>query len=113
MIENTAASITSAARRREIAMTVERTIDDVAPYAEKSEIMGASTWMLHDRVVSLVPLGGRSQLHFWQGEVRSDRFPGMLKGQGDGAPRYVPLTSMLDVDGDVKELIREAFDFHV
>ncbi|GGY39216.1 hypothetical protein GCM10007148_04410 [Parvularcula lutaonensis] len=92
-----------------IARTVKREIDAVAPFAECGLAMGVPTWSVHHRVVSLIPFPAKCNLHFWQGERLEALVPGRLRGTNAGSIRFLELHSMLDVDGDVRALIREAF----
>lgn len=94
---------------REIADTVRREVLAAAPYAEFGLALGVPTWSFHERVVSLIPFTQKCNLHFWDGDALADVVPGKLKGTNAGPIRYLELHSMLDVDVDVKLLLREAF----
>lgn len=94
---------------REIADTVRREVLAAAPYAEFGLALGVPTWSFHERVLSLIPFTQKCNLHFWDGEVLADVVPGKLQGTRAGAIRYLELHTMLDVDADVRLLIREAF----
>ncbi|MCQ8185581.1 DUF1801 domain-containing protein [Parvularcula maris] len=94
---------------RLIADTVRREILAAAPYAEFGIALGVPTWYHDARVLSLLPFTSRCTLHFWQGEHLEQRFAGRLKGSASGPIRYLDLHSMLDVDSEVRLLIREAF----
>ncbi|MEM1380926.1 MAG: hypothetical protein AAGH41_09915 [Pseudomonadota bacterium] len=100
-------------RTGEIARTVEREIQAIAPYAELGLAMGVPTWHLHDRVVSLIPLATRCQLHFWQGDQLALQFPGILQATKAGPMRFIQLSSMLDVNAQVKEVIAAAFSLQI
>lgn len=96
-------------RQRDIASTVRREINAIAPYAELSVVLGVPTWSVHYRVVSILPIAGRCNLHFWQGARLEHVLPDRLEGTGAGGIRYVALRSLLDVDRGVRHLLREAF----
>ena len=96
-------------RPREIAETIRREVLAAAPYAEMGISLGVPTWSFHDRVVSLIPFPRKCNLHFWDGDALADVVPGKLQGTGSGTIRFLELHSMLDVDSDVKLLLREAF----
>lgn len=92
-----------------IARTVQREIEAVAPYAECGLAMGVPTWMVHHRVVSLIPFPHKCNLHFWQGDRLEELVPGRLTGTNAGSIRFLELHSMLDIDQGVRALLREAF----
>lgn len=98
-------------RARDIAVTLEREIRGIAPYAELARSLGAPTWFLHERVVTLVPLRTRCQLHFWDGAALEPLAPHALHRPSRGQARFIPLRSMLDIDDTVLTLIGEAFRF--
>ncbi|NRA31524.1 MAG: hypothetical protein HRU11_14835 [Parvularculaceae bacterium] len=100
-------------RTGDIARTVEREIKDIAPYAELGLAMGVPTWHLHDRVVSLLPLPNRCQLHFWDGEALEALFPDRLAAPSHGPMRYLRLESMFDVDENVREVLKGAFSLKI
>jgi hypothetical protein len=94
---------------RLIADTVRREIMAAAPYAEFGIALGVPTWYHGARVLSLLPFTSRCTLHFWRGDLLEERFGASLKGSRSGPIRYLDLRSILDVDGDVRMLIRAAF----
>lgn len=94
---------------RLIADTVRREVLAAAPYAELGVALGVPTWFHGDRVLSLLPFTTRCSLHFWDGAALDERLPGRLRGSPSGPIRYLDLRSMLDVDSEVRLLIRSAF----
>ena len=96
---------------REIADTVRREVLAAAPYAEFGLALGVPTWSFHERVVSLIPFTQKCNLHFWDGEALTSIVPGKLKGTNAGPIRYLELRTMLDIDSDVRLLLREAFAY--
>ncbi|NNU16298.1 DUF1801 domain-containing protein [Parvularcula sp. ZS-1/3] len=100
-------------RAREIADTVRREVEACAPYAEFGLALGVPTWSLFDRVVSLIPFERKCNLHFWRGSDLDAMLPGRLRGTGAGAIRFIELRSLLDVDAEVKLLLREAFQLQI
>jgi len=100
-------------RTGDIARTVEREIATIAPYAELGLALGVPTWHLHDRVVSLLPLPNRCQLHFWQGEELQSMFPATLTGPTSGPIRYLRLESMFDVNDAVCQVLERAFSLKI
>lgn len=100
-------------RTGDIARTVEREVKDIAPYAELRLALGVPTWHLHDRVVSLLPLPHRCQLHFWDGEALEAMFPDRLAAPSHGPIRYLRLDSMFDVDEGVRDILRAAFSLKI
>ena len=99
-------------RAWEIAHTVRHEVKAAAPYAEIGLAFGRPTWFLHDRVISLVALGHRCKLYFWQGAALEKRLGRRLAGGGSEI-RYVVLESIFDVDDRVKELIEAAFQLQI
>lgn len=97
----------------EIATTVRREVDAVAPYAELGFALGVPTWFHGERVVSMVPYLNKCTLHFWDGEALESFAPGRLRSPSSGPIRTLELRSMLDVDEPVKTLLREAFALRV
>ena len=99
-------------RAWEIAHTVRHEVNAAAPYAEIGLAFGRPTWFFHDRVVSLVALGDRCKLYFWQGAALETRLGQRLSGGGSEI-RYIALESIFDVDSRVKGLIAEAFQHQI
>ena len=93
----------------EIALTVEREIRQVAPYAELRMALDAPTWYFHEKVVALVPLSTCCQLHFWQGDALEGLHPGLVRPMMASGIRTLKVTSMLDIDESVRALFRAAF----
>ncbi|MEM6912744.1 MAG: hypothetical protein AAF511_02065 [Pseudomonadota bacterium] len=99
-------------RAWEIAHTIRHEVMAAAPYAEIGLAFGRPTWFLHDRVVSLVALGDRCKLYFWQGAAVEQRLGARMSGGGSEI-RYVTLESIFDVDERIKCMIHEAFQFQI
>ncbi|MEO1657481.1 MAG: hypothetical protein AAFR65_07145 [Pseudomonadota bacterium] len=99
-------------RAWEIAHTVRHEVKAAAPYAEIGLAFGRPTWFLHERVISLVALGDRCKLYFWQGAALERRAGERMSGGGSEI-RYVVLESIFDVDARVKRLIGEAFQLQI
>ncbi|MEM9810663.1 MAG: DUF1801 domain-containing protein [Pseudomonadota bacterium] len=99
-------------RAWEIAQTVRRGIKAAAPYAEAGFAFGHPTWFLHSRVLSLVPMGKRCKLYFWDGAA-VERHVGMRMQGGGSEIRYIVLESMLDVNAEVLDLISAAFQVQI
>ncbi|MEO1041949.1 MAG: hypothetical protein AAFX52_06630 [Pseudomonadota bacterium] len=99
-------------RAWEIAHTIRHEVRTAAPYAEIGLAFGRPTWFLHDRVVSLVALGDRCKLYFWQGAAVEQRLGARMRGGGSEI-RYVVLESIFDVDERVKLMIQDAFQFQI
>ncbi|MEM9286226.1 MAG: hypothetical protein AAGA39_10100 [Pseudomonadota bacterium] len=99
-------------RAWEIAHTIRHEVKAAAPYAEAGIAFGRPTWFLHDRVVSIVALGDRCKLYFWQGAALEKRLGERMRGGGSEI-RYLVLESIFDVDDRVKRVLAEAFQLQI
>lgn len=97
----------------EIAKTIKREIEAIAPYAELGLALGVPTWQHFDRVVSLITFPDKCALHFWQGDALDQVMPGVLEPTAAQPMRRLVLGSMLDVNERVKNLLKAAFELQI
>jgi hypothetical protein len=95
---------------RLIGDAVRREIQAIAPYAEFGIALGTPTWSHGVRVVSLLPFKTRCTLHFWEGDALASPLLGRLRGSKLSPVRYLELRSILDLDDEVRRLLRTAFE---
>ena len=64
-------------------------------------------------MVSLITFPDKCALHFWRGDELDEVMPGILEPTHAQPMRRLVLSSMLDVDESVKNLLKAAFDLQI